>query len=71
MADIVSMPASVTLTPEQALDSAKQIKLSEVVIVGTDENGNLFIRSSRLTCRDALWLAEQLKEHALSNGGVK
>lgn len=68
MADIIVMPASETMTPQQALDSAKQASLSEVVIIGTDTDKNFFVRSSRMSRRDALWLSEQLKQYALSGG---
>lgn len=71
MEDIITMPASETMTPEQALDSAKQAALSEVFIIGTDADKNFFVRSSRMSCRDALWLAEQLKQYALSSGGTE
>ena len=71
MSDIISMPASETFTPEQALDSAKQASLSEIVIIGYDTDGNLFVRSSRMSCRDALWLTEQLKQYVLSGSNSK
>lgn len=68
MADILLMPASFTFTPEQALDSAKAADLDEVLVIGNDASGALFVRSSRMTCRDALWFAEKLRAYALSGG---
>lgn len=68
MADILLMPASFTFTPEQALDSAKAADLEEVLVIGHDNRGEFFVRSSRMTCRDALWLAEKLRAYALSGG---
>lgn len=69
MDNVLAFPATTTMTPQQALLSAlefaDQDNLQEVLVVGYDGDGDLLIRSSRMTRRDALWLAEQLRQHAL------
>ncbi len=65
---VLLLPASTTFTVNRALDSAKQADLKEVLIIGTDEQDFLYVRSSRMTCKEALWLAEKLRNYALSGG---
>lgn len=68
MADVLLMPASFTFTAEQAIDSAKAADLDEVLVIGTDKTGAFFVRSSRMSCRDAFFLAEKLRTYALTGG---
>ena len=68
-AAVFRMPASTTLTVDQALDSAKNDKLTDVLIAGYDEDGVLCIRSSRMTCAEALFLAIKMAQWA-ENGGA-
>lgn len=69
MKNILSFPATTTMTPQQALLSALEFanndNLQDVLIVGYDGAGELLVRSSRMDRKDALWLAEQLRLHAL------
>ena len=62
------------MTVAQALHSAlafaERDALSDVLIVGYDKAGELFIRSSRMNRKDALWLAEQLRQYSLQIGDV-
>jgi len=44
------------MTPEQALNSALQANLDEVLIIGTDQDGKHFTRSSKMDRKSALWL---------------
>jgi hypothetical protein len=66
---ITSLPASTTFTPEQALlsalDLAQNDNLQDVLIVGYDQDGELLIRSSRMSRQGALWISEMLKQWAL------
>jgi hypothetical protein len=66
--NIVSMPATTTMTAEMALKSALDLDLTDVLIAGYDQDGALVVRSSRLLCSDALWLAEKMREYALNGG---
>ena len=64
--NIVALPASVNFTPEQALQSAMQFKsLQDVLIVGYDADGDLLVRSSRMSRADAVFLLEKAKEWAM------
>lgn len=69
MKNILSFPPTTTMTPQQALLSALEFanndNLQDVLIVGYDGAGELLVRSSRMDRKDALWLAEQLRLHAL------
>ena len=66
---ITALPASTTFTPEQALLSAMEFvnhdNLNDILIVGYDRDGLLLVRSSRMDRKDALWLAEMLRDWAL------
>jgi hypothetical protein len=64
MNKVLPFPASTTLTPYQALDSARQLAPTDVCVVGYDVDGDFFVRSSRMDRMDALWLAELLREYA-------
>ena len=44
---------------------AQEAGLTECLIVGYDADGRLVLRSSGMARRDALWLIEQAKRHAL------
>lgn len=68
MSTVHKFPVSSTMTPEQALDSAKAVGYTEVLVVGYDDEGALVFRSSRMDRKDALWLAERMKAWALDGG---
>ena len=67
---ITALPATTTFTPKQALLSAMDFvdndNLQDVLIVGYDGEGELMIRSSRMDRKDALWLAELLRNWAIN-----
>jgi hypothetical protein len=69
MKNVLAFPATVTMTPEQALLSALEFaqndNMQDVLVVGYDGDGVLVVRSSRMDRRDALWLSEQLRKYAL------
>jgi len=69
MKNILSFPASTTMTPEQALNSMLEFtrtdNLQDVLCVGYDAEGNLIVRSSRMDRRDALWMAEMMRLWAI------
>lgn len=70
MNKVHELPASVTFTPEQAIKSmlnfCENDDITDVLCIGYDSEGSLIVRSSRMDCKDALWLAEQLKIWALN-----
>ena len=61
----LGLGAHARMTVSQALDLAKSRGLKEVLIIGTDEAGEIVIYSSHMARRDALWLAEQSRLHSL------
>lgn len=63
--NVISMPASTSFTPEQALESAKSVALTDVLIIGYDADGSLFVRSSRLTRAEALFLLEKGRDYVM------
>lgn len=67
---ITSLPATTTFTTRQALLSAMEFadndNLQDVLIVGYDGDGALIVRSSRMDRKDALWLAELLRNWAIN-----
>ncbi|WAX22412.1 hypothetical protein P6F34_gp63 [Pseudomonas phage MiCath] len=67
MGKVSYLPASQHFQPEQALDSTKQMNPQDVLIVGYDEDGDLFIRSSHMKVPEALWLCEKLKNFILES----
>ena len=69
MSNITAFPASTTFTPGQALDSAKSHDLKDVLVIGYDQDGELIIRSSRLTRRDARWMGESARQHIFTAEG--
>lgn len=68
MTAVFRLPASTTFTPEQALNRALDDGLTDVLIAGYDDNGDLVVRSSRLTCAEALFLATKMARWAESGG---
>lgn len=70
MKNVLAFPASTSMTPMQALLSALEFanndNMQDVLIIGYDGEGQLLVRSSRMDRKDALWLAEQLRDYALN-----
>jgi len=71
LTNLLRIPPSVTMTAEQALSSAlvdaEEGDLTDVLIMGY-RDGNLYIRSSRLTCAEALFLANKAMRWAETGG---
>ena len=69
MSNVISLPASEHFNPEQALQSAVQLaevgKVSEVLILGYDENDSLIVRSSHMDRKSALYLLEEAKYYIM------
>lgn len=64
---ITHLPATTTLTAEQALHSALNENLTDVLVCGYAADGSLVVRSSRMTRADALWLAEMLRRWTIGD----
>lgn len=65
---VISLPASVNYTPEQALHSALKADLTDVMIIGYDEDGELFVRSSKMTRAEGLFMVEKAREWSMHGG---
>lgn len=65
---VISLPASVNYTAEQALQSALQAALTDVMIIGYDEDGDLFIRSSKMTRAEGLFMVKRAEEWTMHGG---
>jgi len=65
LGNVSNLPARSSFTVDQALESAKQLDLESVLILGYDDDGQLAIRSSRIERKDALWMIESAKEFIL------
>jgi len=74
MTNLIRLKPTTTMTAQQALESAlvdaESTHLTDVLICGYDSNGSLYIRSSRLTCAEAFFLASKAAQWA-QNGGVE
>jgi hypothetical protein len=64
---ITKLPPSTTFTVDQALDDVKQMQLTDVLILGYDEDDALIVRSSRMTRAEALFLIELGKIHTMGS----
>ena len=73
MTNLLRIPPSVTMTAAQALASAlvdaEDGDLTDVIIIGY-RDGDLYVRSSRLTCAEGLFLANKAMRWAESGGQV-
>jgi hypothetical protein len=66
--NIVSLPASDTFQPDQALKSTLDMvkNLTDVLIIAYDKDGDLFIRSSHMDKKSALWMIKQAELYTLN-----
>lgn len=73
MTNLLRLPPSTSMTAEQALATcmtdAESGHLQDVLIIGYNADGELYIRSSRLTCAEAFFLANKAARWA-QEGGV-
>lgn len=67
-AALFSLPASDKYNAEQALQSALMMDLTDVIVIGYDKDGELFIRSSRMNCAAGAFMAHKALAWALSGG---
>ena len=54
------------IPPERVLSAALEAELSEVVIMGRDQEGNEYFASSIADGADVIWLAERMKLKLIS-----
>jgi len=74
MTNIIRLQPTTTMTAEQALQSAlvdaESNHLTDVLIIGYCGEGELYVRSSRLTCAESLFLANKAARWA-EYGGIE
>jgi hypothetical protein len=58
MTNVKYLPPSENYTVEQALNNSLSCNLKEVLIIGYDNDDDLFVRSSKMNRKDALWLLQ-------------
>ena len=56
------------LAAAHRLQSALQMELTDVMIIGYDFEGCLFVRSSKMTKAEGLFMAEKAKHWAMTGG---
>ena len=64
----LSPAPNTSMKPEQALHSAMSDDLQDVLIIGYDSAGALYIRSSKMTCAEALFMANKAMRWAECGG---
>jgi hypothetical protein len=71
MSNLLRLPPSTNMTAEQALASAlvdaEDGDLTDVIIIGY-RDGEIYVRSSRLTCAEGLFLANKAMRWAEAGG---
>lgn len=71
MSNLLRLPPSTNMTAEQALASAlvdaEEGDLTDVIIIGY-RDGEIYVRSSRLTCAEGLFLANKAMRWAEAGG---
>jgi len=62
-ADIINLPTVtyLDLPIERVLEGAGEANLSEIVILGFDEDGDFYFSASKASGGDVLWLLEKAK----------
>lgn len=67
--NIIKFPGMTTvdIPPEKVLQAAIEHDLDEVVIMGFDKKGDLFLSSSTSNVPTVLWIAEKLKYELLAS----
>jgi len=65
---VIELPASTNYTAEQALQSALKADLTDVLIIGYDQDGDLFIRSSHMTRAEGLFMVKKAEDWSMHGG---
>ncbi len=65
---VIALPASTNYTAEQALQSALQMELTDVMVIGYDFEGELFVRSSKMTRAEGLFMVKKAEEWSMYGG---
>ncbi len=70
--NVIALPASVNYTAEQALLSAldfcRDCGLTDVIVLGYDTDGDLYVRSSKLTRAEGLFMTKKAEDWCMLGG---
>lgn len=65
MADVVLLGPHTRMTVNEALEYVRREGLTDVMIIGYDHDGDLMIRSSRMSRETANWMIDRAKLHVM------
>lgn len=72
--NVIALPASVNYTAEQALlsslDYCRDAGLTDVIVLGYDADGDLYVRSSKLTRAEGLFMVKKAEEWCMLGGNA-
>lgn len=66
MTDLVNLPPHERMTPTECLSLCARdaANYQEVIVIGSDQDGELLVRSSAMSRKDAVWLLMAGIDHA-------
>ena len=62
----LDVETTVDIPPKKILESAADFNLTEVLVIGTTEDGDLFFSSSSSDVRDVTWLLSNIQNKILN-----
>jgi len=63
MNKVIRLEPSANFTVEQALNDCLHRNLQDVLVIGYDQDGDFFTRSSRMELKDALWMIKAAERY--------
>lgn len=65
---VIHLQASTNYTPELALQQALKYDLTDVMIIGYDDGGNLVVVSSKMTRAEGLFMVKKAEDWTMHGG---
>ena len=65
---VIHLQASTNYTPELALQQALKYDLTDVMIIGYDEAGDLVVLSSKMTRAEGLFMVKKAEDWSMYGG---
>ena len=69
MADLIELDSNSNLSPIELLARYQRMNLKQVLIIGRDEDGDVYMGSNRIPKAETLWLLEIAKNGLFEGGG--
>ena len=65
MSELTNLPPHTRMSPEECLGLCARLaeEYQDVLVIGYDADGDLMIRSSAMSRKDALWMLVEAIEH--------